>query len=43
MNKPRPNADTLQALAEAKQLEADPNKKVYANFDELLGEVKQDV
>ncbi len=42
IKRPRPNADTLQALAEAKQLEADPNKKVYANFDELLGEVKQD-
>lgn len=43
IKRPRPNADTLQALAEAKLLEADPNKKVYANFDELLGEVKQDV
>lgn len=38
----RPNAATLQALAEAKQLEQDPNKKVYSNFQELLSEVQND-
>lgn len=38
----RPNAATLQALAEAKQLEQDPNKKVYSNFQELLSEVQSD-
>ncbi|MCQ2060785.1 MAG: type II toxin-antitoxin system RelB/DinJ family antitoxin [Fibrobacter sp.] len=43
IKRPRPNAETMQALAEAKRLEHDPHKKVYSNFDELLSEVASDV
>ncbi|MGL4484149.1 MAG: type II toxin-antitoxin system RelB/DinJ family antitoxin [Anaerovoracaceae bacterium] len=38
-----PNAETIAAINEVQELKQDPNKKVYANFDELLKEVEADV
>lgn len=34
-----PNADTIAAIEEVKQLKADPNKKSYGSFAELLGDL----
>ena len=31
-----PNADTIQAIQEVNALEADPNKKTYHSFAEIL-------
>ena len=35
-----PNADTILAMKEVKALKADPNKKTYDSFAELLREVE---
>ena len=34
-----PNADTIEAIEEVKKLKADPNKKTYSSFSELLGDI----
>lgn len=34
-----PNADTIAAIEEVQQLKADPNKKSYGSFAELLGDL----
>ncbi len=34
-----PNADTILAMQEVEQLKADPDKKVYHSFDEILKEL----
>lgn len=34
-----PNADTIQAIEEVRQLKKDPNKKVYSSFNEILEEL----
>lgn len=38
-----PNEETIQAIEEVKRLKKDPDKKVYANFAELLEEIQHDV
>ena len=38
-----PNAETLAAIAEVQRMKCDPNKRLYANFSELLKEVEADV
>ena len=38
-----PNNETLQAIEEVQMLKENPNKKVYANFSELLEEIETDV
>lgn len=38
-----PNADTVSALIESRQLSRDPNAKKYSNFSELLEEVKTEL
>ena len=37
----RPNAATLEAMAETEQLIKDPNRKTYNNFSEIVDEVMQ--
>lgn len=37
------NKDTLDAIAEIQKLKENPNKKVYSDFSELLGEVEKDL
>jgi len=34
-----PNADTIEAIQEVRQLKADPNKKTYDSFSDLLKEI----
>ena len=38
----RPNAETLEAMAETEQLIHDPNRKTYNSFSEIVDEVMQD-
>lgn len=38
-----PNEETIQATEEVKRFRKDPDKKVYANFSELLEEIQNDV
>ena len=38
-----PNAETIEAINEVRQAKQDPNKKLYANFSELLKEIEADV
>ncbi len=37
-----PNADTLAAFEEAKQLKSNPNAKAYSSFAELLKDIEDD-
>lgn len=37
-----PNADTILAIQEVKQLKKDPNKRVYKSFSEVLEEIDND-
>ena len=37
-----PNADTILAIQEVKQLKKDPNKRVYKSFSEVLEELDND-
>lgn len=37
-----PNADTIAAFEEAKQLKYDPNAKAYSSFAELLKDIEDD-
>lgn len=37
-----PNRETLEAMEEVKRLKADPNKKTYASFEELIGDVENE-
>jgi hypothetical protein len=37
-----PNADTIEAIEEVKQLKANPNKKTYGSFAELLQDIDND-
>jgi DNA-damage-inducible protein J len=37
------NAETIEAINEVRQAKQNPNKKLYANFSELLEEVEADV
>mgnify|MGYP000218368891 CR=1 FL=1 len=34
-----PNADTIEAIEEVQRLKADPHKKTYNSFAEILGEL----
>lgn len=34
-----PNADTIEAIEEVQKLKADPHKKTYNSFAEILGEL----
>ncbi|BEU87245.1 type II toxin-antitoxin system RelB/DinJ family antitoxin [Selenomonas sp. TAMA-11512] len=34
-----PNEETREAIAEARRLKQDPNKKVYHSFDEIIAEL----
>lgn len=34
-----PNTETIAAIEEVQRLKADPNKKVYNNFEELLADI----
>ena len=34
-----PNAETIQAIEEVKELKRNPNKKTYGSFDEILEEL----
>ena len=34
-----PNADTIEAIVEVQRLKADPHKKTYNSFAEILGEL----
>ena len=34
-----PNADTIDAIEEVQRLKADPDKKTYGSFAELLGDL----
>lgn len=34
-----PNADTIEAIEEVQSLKADPHKKTYNSFAEILGEL----
>ena len=34
-----PNADTIEAIEEVQRLKADPHKKTYKSFAEILGEL----
>lgn len=36
-----PNADTIEAIEEVQRLKADPNKKTYNSFAELLGDLDE--
>ena len=38
-----PNDQTREAIAEVQAMKKDPNKRLYASFDELLKEVTADV
>ena len=38
----RPNAETLEAMAEALRISRDPSVKGYRNMDELFGELDTD-
>lgn len=35
-----PNAETIEAIEEVKKLKADPNKKTYGSFAEIMRELK---
>ena len=37
-----PNADTIEAIEEVQRLKADPHKKTYNSFAEILGELDND-
>lgn len=37
-----PNADTLAAFEEAKQMKYDPNVKTYSSFAELLKDIEDE-
>lgn len=37
-----PNADTIEAIEEVKQLKANTNKKTYGSFAELLQDIDND-
>lgn len=37
-----PNADTILAIQEAENLKANPNKRVYSSFSEILEELEDD-
>jgi len=34
-----PNAETIEAIEEVKRLKADPDKKTYASFAEIMKEI----
>lgn len=34
-----PNAETIEAIEEVKKLKADPNKKTYGSFAEIMEEI----
>ncbi|MBP3239961.1 MAG: hypothetical protein J6M92_05355 [Oribacterium sp.] len=34
-----PNTETIAAIEEVQRLKADPNKKAYNNFEELLADI----
>ncbi len=36
-----PNADTIEAIEDVQRLKADPNKKTYNSFAELLGDLDE--
>jgi len=38
-----PNAETIAAMEEADRISRDPNVKSYANFSELLEEVREEM
>ena len=37
-----PNAETIEAMEEVKRLKADPNKKTYGSFSEILREIENE-
>lgn len=37
-----PNAETIAAIKEVQELKANPNKKTYNSFAELLGDIDND-
>lgn len=37
-----PNADTIMAINEVKELKRTPNKRVYSSFSEVLKELDED-
>ncbi|MCD7949815.1 MAG: hypothetical protein LUG12_06130 [Erysipelotrichaceae bacterium] len=37
-----PNADTIEAIQEVQLLKADPNKKTYNSFSEILKELEDE-
>lgn len=39
MRKETLNTETIAAIEEVQRLKADPNKKVYNNFEELLADI----
>lgn len=38
-----PNAETMRAIEEVKRLKADPNKKTYGSFAELLEDLDEEL
>lgn len=38
-----PNEETIRAIEEIKKLKEDPEKKIYANFSELLEERQHEI
>ena len=38
-----PNAETVRAIEEVKRLKADPNKKTYGSFAELLEDLDEEL
>lgn len=37
-----PNAETIAAIEEVKRLKADPNKKTYGSFAEIMKEIEDE-
>lgn len=37
-----PNAETIAAIEEVRRMKADPNKKTYGSFEEILKEIENE-
>lgn len=42
INYETPNAETIEAMEEVKRLKADPHKKTYGSFSEIMREIENE-